>query len=211
MESKERWKLLKHFLVIDSVSSQSNLYILLGFTELQKYRNEYTCETKKMEKSSIKIIATISKVHWATIGNSKHVLEFSLSLKAQQLKGWQWWMGIGSSHSCFTIASLPVGSEQISRCLFYNESSLPLPIHVCVSAQLFSLVQFFATLWTVACQAPVSVRFFRQEYWSGLPFFPPGNLSNLGTEPTSPVSPALQMDSLPVEPLKKSFLYMMRP
>lgn len=110
MESKERWKLLKQFLAIDIVSSQSNLNILFGFTELQKYRNKYTFETKKMEKSSIKIIVTISKVHCAIIGNSKYVLEFSLSLKAQQLKVWQWWMGIGSSHGSFTITNLPVGS-----------------------------------------------------------------------------------------------------
>lgn len=110
MESKERWKLLKQFLAIDIVSSQSNLNILFGFTELQKYRNKYTFETKKMEKSSIKIIVTISKVHCAIIGNSKYVLEFSLSLKAQQLKVWQWWTGIGSSHGCFTITNLPVGS-----------------------------------------------------------------------------------------------------
>ena len=40
MESKERWKLLKQFLAIDIVSSQSNLNILFGFTELQKYRNK---------------------------------------------------------------------------------------------------------------------------------------------------------------------------
>ena len=40
---------------------------------------------------------------------------------------------------------------------------------------------------------------FRQEYWSGLPFPPPGDLPNLGTEHKSPASPALQVDSLPAE------------
>ena len=44
---------------------------------------------------------------------------------------------------------------------------------------------------------------FRQEYWSGLPFPPPGDLPNLGTEPKSPASPALQVDSLPAEPSGK--------
>ena len=47
-------------------------------------------------------------------------------------------------------------------------------------------VQLFATLWTVAHQVPLSMGFVRQEYWSGLPFPPPGDLSVLGTEPTSP-------------------------
>ena len=41
----------------------------------------------------------------------------------------------------------------------------------------FSHVQLFATLWTVACQAPLSMGFSRQEYWSGLPFPTPGDFS----------------------------------
>ena len=59
------------------------------------------------------------------------------------------------------------------------------------------------TPWTVARQAPPSMGFSRQEYWSGLPFPPPGDLPNPGIEPTSPVSPALPADSLPAEPLGK--------
>ena len=55
----------------------------------------------------------------------------------------------------------------------------------------FSCVQLFATLWTVAHQAPLSVKFSRQEYWSGLPYPPPGDLPDPGMEPKSPMSPAL--------------------
>ena len=44
----------------------------------------------------------------------------------------------------------------------------------------------FATLWTVSHQAPLSVGFPRQEYWSGLPFPSPGDFLDLGTEPASP-------------------------
>jgi len=47
------------------------------------------------------------------------------------------------------------------------------------------------TLWTRACQAPLSMGFSRQEYWSGLPCPPPGDLPNPGLEPTSLKSPAL--------------------
>ena len=47
------------------------------------------------------------------------------------------------------------------------------------------------TPWTVACQAPLSVGFSQQEYWSGLPFPPPRDLSNPGMEPMSLKSPAL--------------------
>ena len=47
------------------------------------------------------------------------------------------------------------------------------------------------TAWTVARQAPLSMGFFRQEYWSGFPFPSPGDLPNPGIEPTSLMSPAL--------------------
>ena len=60
-----------------------------------------------------------------------------------------------------------------------------------------------ATPWTVAHQAHLSMGFSRQEYWSGLPFLPPGNLPHPGIELMSPVSLALQMDSLPTESLEK--------
>ena len=55
------------------------------------------------------------------------------------------------------------------------------------------------TPWTVARQAPLSMGFSRQEYWSGLPFPPPGDLPYPGIEPESPMSPALQTHSLPAE------------
>ena len=48
---------------------------------------------------------------------------------------------------------------------------------------------------TVACQAPLSMGFPKQEYWSGLPFPSPGDLPDPGNEPTSPESLALQVDS----------------
>ena len=55
----------------------------------------------------------------------------------------------------------------------------------------FSHVQLFATLWTVAHQAPLSMVFSRQGYWSGLPCPPPGDLPNPEIRPTSLMSPAL--------------------
>ena len=55
----------------------------------------------------------------------------------------------------------------------------------------FSRVQLFVTLQTVACRAPLSMGFSRQEYWSGLPCPPPGDLPNPGIGPTSLMSPAL--------------------
>ena len=61
---------------------------------------------------------------------------------------------------------------------------------VCVLS-LISYVQLFTTLWTIACQAPLSMEFSRQEYWSGLPCPSPRDLPNPGIEPMSLVPPAL--------------------
>ena len=61
---------------------------------------------------------------------------------------------------------------------------------VCVWSH-FSRVQLFATLWTVAHQAPQSTGYSRQEYWSGLSCPSSGDLTNPGTEPMSVMSPAL--------------------
>ena len=65
----------------------------------------------------------------------------------------------------------------------------------------FTSVGLCATLWTVACQSSLSMGFSRQEYWTGLPCPPPGNLPDLGTEPVASGTPALQEDSLHNEPL----------
>ena len=69
--------------------------------------------------------------------------------------------------------------------------------HVCMLS-CFSCVWLFATPWTLACQGPLSMGFPRQEYWSGLPCPPPGDLPDPGIKPASPESPTLQMDSLPL-------------
>ena len=73
-------------------------------------------------------------------------------------------------------------------------------LQFCFVQSHFSSVQLFVTPWTVARQAPLSMGFSRQEYWSGLPFLPPGDFPDPGIEPMSPVSPALQVNSLTAEP-----------
>ena len=64
----------------------------------------------------------------------------------------------------------------------------------------FSCVRLFVTPWTVAHQAPLSIGFSRQEYWSGLTCPPSGDLPNPGIEPASLMSPALAVGSLPLVP-----------
>ena len=62
---------------------------------------------------------------------------------------------------------------------------------VCVMLSCFSCVRLCATLWTVSHQAPLSMGFSRQQYWSGLPFPPPGDLPDPGIKPSSQASPTL--------------------
>ena len=69
----------------------------------------------------------------------------------------------------------------------------------------FSCVWLFVIPCTVARQAPLTMEFLRQEYWSGLPFPTPGDLPDLGIKPACPVSPALQANSLPTEPSRKNY------
>ena len=77
---------------------------------------------------------------------------------------------------------------------------------LCVNVQSLSHVRLFVTPQTVAHQAPLSMGFSRQEYWSRLPFPSPGDLPNLGIEPGSPAS---QADALPSEPpWKPTLIYL---
>ena len=73
---------------------------------------------------------------------------------------------------------------------------------VCVHARMLSCVLLFATLWTAAHQAPLSMEFSRQVYWRGLPFPSPGDLPTPGMEPVFPGSLHWQADSLPLSHLR---------
>jgi len=72
-----------------------------------------------------------------------------------------------------------------------------------VCPYVLSCVQLFATPWTVARQAPLSMGFYRQEYWSGLLFSSPGDLPDPGIKPEFPVSPALTGRFFTTGPLGK--------
>ena len=79
-----------------------------------------------------------------------------------------------------------------------NQISALLPKQPSVHAEWLSHVQIVATPWTSAHQAPLSMGYSRQEYWSGLPFHPPGGCLDPGMEPSSP---PLQSDSFPLNHL----------
>ena len=81
------------------------------------------------------------------------------------------------------------------------------PPGMCVCAQSFSRVQIFVIPWTVARQAPLSVGFSRQEYWSGVPFPPPRDLPGPGMEPQFLAPSALAGRFFTTGPPGEAFLY----
>ena len=74
---------------------------------------------------------------------------------------------------------------------------------VCVYSQSLSRVQLFGTPWTAAHQAPLSMEFSKQEYWSGWPFPFPGDPPNPGIKPVSLAYPSLVGRFFTTEPLGK--------
>ena len=121
--------------------------------------------------------------------------------------------GVGC-HSLFHIFPTQGLNRGLLHCrqILYHLSHQGIPIqlyidiniyrykYMCVCAQSLSCVWLLVTTWTVACQAPRSMGFSRQKFWSGLPFPPPGDLPNPGIEPTSPASPSLAGRFFTTEP-----------
>ena len=145
-------------------------------------------------------------------------MDFSLWFHSIIFTYRSWAVFVGVSVTCFIFSGAPVigtgftplvSACSWSVCVTDCESGDSLMhsrqigqpcwmhlLHVCVLSR-FSPVRLFVTLWTVAHQAPVSMEFSRQEYWSGLPFPSPGDLPDPGIKP---MSLALQAGSLPSEP-----------
>ena len=114
-------------------------------------------------------------------------------------RGWE-----GSPHLAlfltFLSPSTPAATEFVKKPEDTEPSGVSFPAdreEQGSEVKSLSRVELFATPWTVAYQASQSMGFSRQEYWSGLPFPPPGHLPDPGTEPGSP---ALEADALTSEP-----------
>ena len=107
------------------------------------------------------------------------------------------------NHSNHSNLGIPCNFLTCGQLLNLSYVALALNIlYVCVCVReresvSHSVMSNFVTLWTVVCQAPLSMEFSRQEYWSGQPFPSPGDLPHPGIKPRSP---AVQADSLPSEP-----------
>ena len=98
------------------------------------------------------------------------------------------------------MAKRVAGRVTLCLCL---DKLLKCFVPVCMLSR-FSHILFFAILCTVPCQTPLSMEFSRQEYWSGLPCPPPGDLPDPGTEPAAP---SLQANSLLLQSKVPEVLY----
>ena len=105
----------------------------------------------------------------------------------------------------FPGKSTGVGCHCLLRLFSYTNLIMLRCVHACI----LSDVRQFVTPWTVAYQAPLSVGFFRQEYWSGFPS--PGDIPNPGIEPNSCVSTALTDRFFITAPLSKQGSFLLFP
>ena len=104
-----------------------------------------------------------------------------------------WYSHLFKNFPQFVVIHTVKGFQVINETevdVFLEVPALSVIQRVCMISH-FSRVQLFVTPWTVACQAPLSMAFFRQEYWSGLQRPPPGDLSDPGIEPASFMAPVL--------------------
>ena len=131
--------------------------------------------------------------------------------------GWTGWISVLSKGLSRVFSITAVQKHQFSGAQLSLQSNSHIHTWICFpihmektialtfdEVKLLSCVRLFAAPWTIAFQAPLSMEFSRQEYWSGLPFLSPGGLPNPGIEPGSPV---LQADALPSEPPGKPLWY----
>ena len=154
---------------------------------------------------------------WATALNSTELREVSCigegngnplqcSCLENPRDGGAWWAavyGVAQSQTGLKWHSSSRGFLQVPLLRFPDREGGNLKDTLKVKVKSFSCVRLFATPWTVTHQAPPSMGFSKQEYWSGLPFPSPGDLPHPGIEPRSP---SFQADALTSEPPGKPTL-----
>ena len=121
-------------------------------------------------------------------GRNGNPLQYSC-LKNSMDRGVWWAIVQGVTKSWIWLSTHTQINTVLLQSLYLCAGCYTVPTS-CVCAQSLSCVQLFATLWTIACQAPLSTGFSKRECWSRLPFPSPGDLSNPGIKPTSSASPA---------------------
>ena len=148
----------------------------------------FSCSESDLHETSMKLLSHVWLFATAWTVACQVSLSMEWILQARILD----WVAITFSRGIFPTQESNPGLPHC-KWILYHLSEITFMNFV----KSLSRVQLFAIPWTVAHQAPPSVGFSRQEYWSGLPFPSPGDLPNPEIEPRSP---ALWADALPSEP-----------
>ena len=138
----------------------------------------YMLNSSNVQKGIIKSTSNHTK---GTIVKSNSTLTSVFSLSMKSFISWN-----HLSHLSFLSSPL---FPPVFPALLYISLSVSTCMHVC--AQLFSHAWLSVIPWTIARQTPLSMEFSRQEYWSGLPFHSPGDLSDSGIKLVALASPSL--------------------
>ena len=167
------------------------------------------CEIVNLIVLSSKVFISIASrnfIHWLRDGEGRAC---ALKTPSPQREG--------SNESFLNSSIADLQSCASFRCIAkwfsYMYVCVCIFIYVCVCvcvyvpAKSLSHVQLFETPWTIGCQVPLSMRFCRQEYRSGLPCPPPEDLPDPGIKLKSPVASALQADSLLLSYLGSPYMY----
>ena len=161
--------------------------------------------TERASSTSSQPLGSMLNTRWVFLRSSRS--RSSCELTFQGFSG----VLTGISHIC--TGRGPRFSNSCTRSFHKNSLTFSMwphrnPIHysLCACANSFSHVRLFATLRTVAHQAPLPMGFFRQKYWSRLPFPPPGDLPDPRIEPESLTSPALAGGFFPLVPPGKPLI-----
>ena len=124
--------------------------------------------------------SSIKRFYSSTYSKSLQIIQYQSQHTRAKFQGYiHWWR--------WKFTALKLGYIQTKA---FTQITLWVT-HVCMCAELLQSCPTFLTLWTVVCQAPLSIGLCRQEYWSGLPRPPPGPLPDWGAEPASLTSLAL--------------------
>ena len=191
-----------HFhLHLQSESSSSASLSFISWHFCSKFSFILPPPLKKRKGAKVFIFESDNKGHWLTLP------WFSLHIRLLSALLIEDWMGHRNQGPGPLDQRSNPGSVMNSKCIFKRDETGPVAQWGNASQDpciyVLSHVQLFVTPWTVACQAPLSMRFSWQEYWSWLPFPIPGNLPDPGIEPAPLVSPSLAGRFFISEPLGK--------
>ena len=156
-------------------SDKLNWICFVSFLKISKFYLYAFCDLKHFTASFYMSLKHINDLNIFPLAHIKDCCFFSLAYSEHlYLAGYFW--------DIWLLMSLSGSLETLDWYLLYLTTCM---------LNLFSRVRLFMTPWTVGWQAPLSMAFSRQEYWSGLPHLPPGDLPDPGIESTFLWSPVL--------------------